>query len=108
MPIPDISDLTGDEVDQLIARILTVRPTLKPEHALEPPAHSLALADPRWRSFLDATSGMTILRICHPALGWLDFALPPVERAKLAGTLVTQGLIPPTAPQPSADPGAAH
>ena len=104
MPVPDISELSASEIDAVIAQILIIRPAMLPAQPAEPPSYSSALADPAWRAFLDMGTGMSIVRLCHPALGWLDFALPAMERAKLAGVLVTHSLTPIIPPTPAMPP----
>lgn len=83
---PDISKLSAAELDELIAKAAERRAQLKPEHSADPPkeVHS-ALSDPAWYTGpIRTDDGLRIaLQVRHHGFGWLTFAIPPLEIAKL-------------------------
>jgi hypothetical protein len=56
-----------------------------------PPPHEIApLHDPRYITQLHEFSGGTLFEFRHPSLGWLEFVLPSLERARMARFLAEQ------------------
>jgi hypothetical protein len=49
-----------------------------------------ALHNPRYATELHPFSGGTLLEIRHPALGWMDFVLPSLERVRMTRSLTEQ------------------
>ncbi len=82
----DISKLSAAELDELIAKAAERRAQLKPDHPLEPPkVVRSALEDPAWYTGpIQTDAGLRIaLQVRHYGFGWLTFAMPPLEIAKL-------------------------
>ena len=52
--------------------------------------HPDALHDPRYATELHPFSGGTLLEIRHPALGWMEFVLPSLERIRITRSLTEQ------------------
>ena len=52
--------------------------------------HPDALHNPRYATELHPFSGGTLLEIRHPSLGWMDFVLPSLERARITRFLSEQ------------------
>jgi hypothetical protein len=46
--------------------------------------------DPRYATQLHQFSGGTLFEFRHPALGWLEFVLPSLERGRISRFLAEQ------------------
>jgi hypothetical protein len=102
----DISNLSAEELDDLIERAAQRRLTLKPEVPMEQPTGQLqAEGDPRW--FITALKEGTLLQFRHRGHGWVHFMLPPANRALLIGFLLQHALAPQLAGGAIATPAPA-
>lgn len=93
MAKPDLSQLTAQELDDLISEAAKRRAILKPAVGKEPPTTSEYIVDPGWRAFLKNDHTCFLLR--HPGLGWLGFIFPPHERAAIATLFLHHALLKP-------------
>jgi hypothetical protein len=106
MPNIDLSSLSAQELDELIASAAKLRQAMQPPVALEPPETTEATIDPAWRSLTHGTN--TILQLRHLGLGWVTVILPPHERANLLTVFLRQALsVPATPASPPDSPPAA-
>lgn len=86
----DISGLSADELDLLIAQASARRATAEPALPVEAPEHCPTVCNPAW--FTYPTENGSVLRLRHPGLGWVSFMIPAGERAQLLGFLLNQAL----------------
>ena len=109
MPNIDLSGLSAQELDELIASAAKMRQTVQPPVAPEPPQTSEATIDPAWRSLMHGAN--TVLQLRHLGLGWVTVILPPHERANLLTLFLRQALsvsaAPATTPHASPPPPVA-
>lgn len=104
IPTPDNTEITvkvGGAVEQMntlrldafIQELARVRAHLAPPVPNDVPLGQPveAVADPRYWTELEATTGGTLLMFRHPGLGWVPFLLPPGERDRLAEYFGKQG-----------------
>jgi hypothetical protein len=89
--LPGRREWTAEHVDALIRLLAELREEMSPPVSQEPPQlHPAALHNPRYATELHAFSGGTLLEIRHPSLGWMDFVLPSLERARITRFLSEQ------------------
>lgn len=89
--LPGRQEWRAEHIDALIQILAEIRSEMAPPVSHEPPqVHSDALHDPRYATQLHSFSGGTLLEIRHPALGWMDFVLPSLERARITRFLTEQ------------------
>lgn len=112
MALPDVRQMTTEELDALRDAIALERIKRKPEITMDQPTTMEAALDPRWYvTFAEAGS---FLQLRHPGYGWVGYLIPPPSRAQLASFLLQHALLPPPKsnmpPQPivSAGGGTVH
>ncbi len=90
--IPGRREWSAKHVDELIRVLAEIRAEMSPAVSEEPPPpHEVEpLHDPRYATQLHPFSGGTVLEFRHPALGWLEFVLPSLERDRIARSLAEQ------------------
>jgi hypothetical protein len=97
----DLSTLTAQELDQLIAAASTRREEMSPVVPFEQPQGEVrASLDPKW--YVTNTANGTFFQIRHNGKGWVNFILPVLNRSYLLAALLQNA----TGPQPSASSGA--
>jgi len=97
----DLTNLTAQELDDLIEKAARRRASLQPEITRNHPEGELLIAqDPLWYTFLDGAN--TILQIRDPGRGWITAQIPPHERANLLSVLLRQALSAPQTKVPEA------
>jgi hypothetical protein len=104
-----IALLSTEALDVLIKDLGAARAQRpEPHPANAPDAIEFTAVDPAWSSHT-APNGFQVLRLRHNSFGWLQFALPPLERANLACYWLRQALITgaPAAPTAAAPPPPA-
>lgn len=96
------------QLDAIIEGLIVARAQLRPQHPTQPPLGQRvdAIVDPHYWTNRDPESGMSLLMLRHPGLGWLSFMLPAAERKRLAHLLIEQSQVP-TSDAP-AEPPLAH
>jgi hypothetical protein len=95
-PSPDSTEITvkiGEESEQMntlrldafIQELARIRAQLAPPVPNDPPMGQpvQAIADPRYWTELEATTGGALLMFRHPGFGWVPLLLPPSERDRL-------------------------
>jgi hypothetical protein len=87
----DLSNLTAEQLDELIADAVKRRADMKPEHPKEPPSNFTALLDPFFN--YSVWEGNTLLRIRHPGMGWIAVLFSPASRAALASAFLHHALM---------------
>ena len=102
--LPDLSELTAEELDALIAEAANRRATLVPANSQLRPTSVFPVHDPRW--YVQPVAAGTLVQIDHPGLGWLAFTIPPAARLQLMTYLLQQAM--PATPEPPAGPGTVH
>lgn len=93
MAIPDVAQLSTEELDQLRDAIALERVKRKPDVTMEQPKTMEAAVDPRW--YITLGEAGTFLQLRHPGYGWVGYLLPPPSRAALASFLLQHALTPP-------------
>ncbi|HEX2334267.1 MAG TPA: hypothetical protein VHI32_13975 [Burkholderiales bacterium] len=89
--LPGRQEWRAEHIDALIQVLAGIRSGMSPTVSQEPPqVHSDALHNPRYATELHPFSGGTLLEIRHPALGWMDFVLPSLERIRMTRFLTEQ------------------
>ena len=89
--LPGRREWRAEHLDALIQVLAEIRSEMSPQVAQEPPqVHPDALHDPRYATELHPFSGGTLLEIRHPALGWMEFVLPSLERIRITRSLTEQ------------------
>jgi hypothetical protein len=89
--LPGRREWSAEHIDALIQLLAEVRAGMSPPVPEEPPqVHPGALHNPRYVTELHPFSGGTLLEIRHPALGWMDFVLPSLERMRITRFLAEQ------------------
>ncbi len=86
----DLTGMSADELELLIAQASNHRLRQEPAHPVEAPEHCPTVHNPAWFTF--PTDQGTVLRLRHPGLGWVSFQIPPAERAQLLNLLLNQAL----------------
>jgi hypothetical protein len=92
----DLTKLTADQLDELLARVAKHRASLQPGPPNEHPKPTDVVVNPAWYTGL--VDAGTLFQIRHPGLGWLAFLIPANERAHLLSLLLRQALF---VPQPA-------
>ena len=106
MALPDVKQMTTDELDALRDAIAAERIRRKPEITMDQPTTMEAALDPRW--YITLAEAGTFLQLRHPGYGWVGYLIPPPSRAQLASFLLQHALLPPpksNTPQPNASTG---
>ena len=89
--LPGRQEWRAEHIDALIQLLGEIRAEMSPAVSEQPPAvHADALHNPRYTTELHTFSGGTLLEIRHPSLGWMDFILPSLERARITRSLAEQ------------------
>jgi hypothetical protein len=89
--LPGRQEWRAEHIDALIQLLAEMRAEMSPPVSEEPPpVHPVALHNPRYATELHPFSGGTLLEIRHPALGWMDFVLPSLERIRISRSLAEQ------------------
>jgi hypothetical protein len=89
--LPGRREWRAEHIDALIQLLADIRAEMSPAVSHEPPqVHPEALHDPRYATELHPFSGGTLLEIRHPALGWMEFVLPSLERVRITRSLTEQ------------------
>jgi hypothetical protein len=89
--LPGRQEWRAEHIDALIQLLAEMRAEMAPPVSEEPPrVHTDALHNPRYATELHTFSGGTLLEIRHPALGWMDFVLPSLERTRITRFLAEQ------------------
>jgi hypothetical protein len=89
--LPGRQEWRAEHIDALIQLLAEIRAEMAPPVSEEPPrVHADALHNPRYATELHTFSGGTLLEIRHPALGWMDFVLPSLERTRITRFLAEQ------------------
>jgi hypothetical protein len=89
--LPGRQEWRAEHIDALIQLLADIRSEMSPAVSREPPqVHPGALHDPHYSTELHPFSGGTLLEIRHPALGWMEFVLPSLERIRITRFLTEQ------------------
>jgi hypothetical protein len=89
--LPGRQEWRAEHIDALIQVLAEIRAEMSPQVASDPPqVRRDALHNPRYATELHQFSGGTLLEIRHPALGWMDFVLPSLERVRITRFLSEQ------------------
>jgi hypothetical protein len=89
--LPGRQEWRAEHIDALVQVLAEIRSEMSPVVSQEPPqVHPDALHNPRYATELHPFSGGTLLEIRHPALGWMDFVLPSLERIRITRFLTEQ------------------
>lgn len=107
----DLTKLTTEQLDDLLARAAKHRASLLPAPSTEHPKPIDVVVNPEWYTGL-VDSG-TLLQIRHPGFGWMSFLIPSNERAHLLSLFLRQALFVPeqgtvSAPPPGSGGGAVQ
>lgn len=87
----DISDLSAEELDELIAAASRKRALMDPAHPMKvPPGPVEALVNPVCKLSLNQDG--TLLQVRHVGYGWLSFMIPPAKRAQMLAQLLQHAL----------------
>jgi hypothetical protein len=97
----DISQLTAEELDELIAKAAKRRYDMSPLVPDRPADEVQAVINPQWFASFHNNEN-SVLHFRHPGFGWVSFILPPHERANLLTFLLRQALVVPP-PKPEND-----
>ena len=92
MALPDVKQLSTEDLDALRDAIALERVKRKPEVPMEQPRTMEAAVDPRW--YITLGEAGTFLQLRHPGYGWVGYLLPPPSRAALASFLLQHALLP--------------
>lgn len=111
MALPDVKQLSTEDLDALRDAIALERVKRTPEITLDQPITMEAAVDPRW--YITMGEAGTFLQLRHPGYGWVGYLIPAQSRAQLASFLLQHALMPALkadAPQPavSAGGGTVH
>jgi hypothetical protein len=96
MALPDVKQMSIEELDALRDAIALERIKRKPEITMEQPVTMEAALDPRW--YVTLAEAGTFLQLRHPGHGWVGYLIPPASRAQLASFLLQHALMPPPKP----------
>jgi hypothetical protein len=90
--LPGRREWSVQNIDELIRVLAEIRAEMTPavSESPPPPYQIEPLHDPRYATELHRFSGGTVLEFRHPALGWLEFVLPSLERGRIARFLAEQ------------------
>ena len=93
MSLPDVKQLSTEDLDALRDAIALERIKRKPEIPMEQPQTMEAAVDPRW--YITLGEAGTFLQLRHPGYGWVGYLIPPQSRAHLVSFLLQHALMPP-------------
>ena len=96
MSLPDVKQLSTEDLDALRDAIALERIKRKPEIPMEQPQTMEAAVDPRW--YITLGEAGTFLQLRHPGYGWVGYLIPPQSRAHLVSFLLQHALMPPPKP----------
>ena len=90
--LPGRQEWSAQHIDDLIRVLAEIREEMSPAVPEQPPSQTEieALHAPRYVTELHRFSGGTVFEFRHPALGWLEFVLPSVERGRISRFLAEQ------------------
>ena len=92
MALPDVKQLSTEDLDALRDAIAIERAKREPAVPMEQPKTMEAALDPRW--YLSMADSNTVLQLRHPGHGWVAYVLPPASRTQLLSFLLQQALQP--------------
>lgn len=88
--LPGRTQWSAQNVSDLIQVLSEIRAEMSPPVPEEPPAVIAPLHNPRYATELHRFSGGTVFEFRHPALGWLEFIVPSLERGRISRFLAEQ------------------
>ena len=88
--LPGRQEWSAQHVSDLIQVLSEIRAEMSPPVPEDPPGVLEPLHNPRYATELHRFSGGTVFEFRHPALGWLEFVLPSLERSRIARFLAEQ------------------
>ncbi|HZM33946.1 MAG TPA: hypothetical protein VFC18_05565 [Burkholderiales bacterium] len=88
--LPGRHEWNAQNVSDLIHVLCEIRAEMSPPVPENPPETLEPLHDPRYVTELHRFSGGTVFEFRHPALGWLEFVVPSMERGRIARFLEEQ------------------
>lgn len=88
--LPGRHEWNAQNVSDLIQVLSEIRAEMSPPVPESPPETLEPLHDPRYITELHRFSGGTVFEFRHPALGWLEFVLPSLERSRISRFLAEQ------------------
>jgi hypothetical protein len=101
----DLTKLTAEELDDLLARAAKHRASLLPAPPAEHPKPVDVAVNPGWYTALVGSG--TLLQVRHPGFGWISLLIPANERAHLLSLLLRQALfVPEEGPAGALPPGS--
>lgn len=92
MALPDVTQMSTEDLDALRDAIALERIKRKPEIPVEQPKTMEAAVDPRW--CITPGEAGTFLQLRHPGYGWVGYLIPPHSRANLVSFLLQHALMP--------------
>ena len=105
MALPDVKQMSTEDLDALRDAIATERLKRQPEIPMEQPTTMEAAIDPKW--YITLAEAGTVLQLRHPGYGWVGYLIPPTSRAHLASYLLQHALLPPPKPDTPKAPVSA-
>lgn len=96
MALPDVKQMSTEELDALLEAVSLERTGRKPEVTMAQPTKMEAALDPRW--YITLAEAGTFLQLRHPGYGWVGYLIPPASRAQLISHLLQHALLPPAKP----------
>lgn len=88
--LPGRTQWSAQNVSDLIQVLSEIRAEMSPPVPEEPPSVIEPLYNPRYATELHRFSGGTVFEFRHPALGWLEFLVPSMERGRISRYLAEQ------------------
>lgn len=88
--LPGRTQWSAQNVSDLIQVLSEIRAEMSPPVPEDPPAVVEPLHNPRYATELHRFSGGTVFEFRHPALGWLEFLVPSMERGRISRFLAEQ------------------
>ena len=88
--LPGRVEWSAQHLSELIQVLSEIRAEMSPPVPEDPPGVLEPLHNPRYSTELHRFSGGTVFEFRHPALGWLEFLLPSLERPRIARFLAEQ------------------
>jgi hypothetical protein len=90
--LPGRVEWKAEHITALINALAEIRAEMTPAVPENPPGPYVVepLHDPRYTTDLHRFSGGTVFEFRHPSLGWLEFVLPSLERARISQHLAEQ------------------
>jgi hypothetical protein len=100
----DVTSLSAEELDQLIAQAIERRAQMEPQVPAERPTEAvLAVGSPAWQ--IEPIAEGMLVQLRHPGAGWLNFIFPHAVRAHMLTAMLHQALLNPQKSGPDL-PGA--